>query len=76
MCVRIGKAEPGRCMQGIQFLTDNSGKKVAVQIDLKKHARLWEDLQDVIVANSRRKEKSVPIDRVEAALFRRARSRG
>src|SRR3954470_16154234 len=72
MCVKIRKVEPGRCMQGIQFLTDNSGKKVAVQIDLKRHARLWEDIQDVLVANSRRKEKSISIDRVGAAIAKRA----
>ena len=31
-------------MTGIQFVTDDKGRKTAVLIDLKKHARLWEDL--------------------------------
>jgi len=60
-------------MQGIQFLTDDRGKRVAVQIDLKRHSRLWEDLQHVLVANSRRREKSTPIGRVKASLVRRGR---
>ena len=30
-------------MTGIQFVTDEKGRKVAVLIDLKKHKALWED---------------------------------
>jgi hypothetical protein len=63
-------------MQGIQFLTDARGKRVAVQIDLKRHSRLWEDFEDVLVANSRRREKNIPIDRVKASLIRRGRLSG
>jgi hypothetical protein len=33
-------------MTGIQFLTDKKGRKVAVQIDLRKHGALWEDFYD------------------------------
>ncbi len=33
-------------MTGIQFLTDEKGRKVAVQIDLRKHGALWEDFYD------------------------------
>ncbi len=32
-------------MTGIQYVTDEKGRKVAVQIDLKEHRELWEDLQ-------------------------------
>ena len=51
-------------MNGIQYLTDERGRRVAVQIDLRKHGSLWEDIQDTIVANARRKEKSVSLDEV------------
>ena len=44
-------------MTGIQFVTDEKGRKVAVQIDLKKHGALWEDIEDVLVSQSRRHEK-------------------
>jgi hypothetical protein len=45
---------------GIQYLTDEKGHKVAVQIDLKTHGAMWEDFRDGLVAESRRKGKSVP----------------
>src|ERR1700681_1471042 len=39
-------------MTGIQFVTDEKGRKVAVQIDLKKHRELWEDIEDILVSRS------------------------
>ena len=63
-------------MQGIQYVTNDSGKRVAVQIDLKQHAGLWEDIQDAIVANSRRREKSIPLERVKSSLIKRGRLGG
>jgi hypothetical protein len=29
-------------MTGIQFVTDDKGRRVAVQIDLKTHGAIWE----------------------------------
>jgi hypothetical protein len=46
-------------MTGIQFLTDEKGRKVAVQIDLRKHGLLWADFYDGLVSERRRKEKRV-----------------
>jgi hypothetical protein len=46
-------------MTGIQYVTDEKGRKVGVLIDLKKHAAIWEDW-DGLVSESRRKEKSIP----------------
>lgn len=60
-------------MNGIQYLTDTSGRRVAVQIDLRKHGALWEDIQDTLVANARRKEKSVHLRTVKASLSKRGR---
>jgi hypothetical protein len=45
-------------MNGIQYVTDEKGHKVAVQIDLKKHRELWEDIEDVLVSRSRRHTRS------------------
>jgi len=50
-------------MTGIQFLTDEKGRKVAVQIDLRKHGALWEDFYDGMISERRRKEKGVQITR-------------
>ena len=58
-------------MTGIQFVTDDKGRKTAVLIDLKKHARLWEDLWDGLVSESRRKEKSIPYQEYRANRIKR-----
>lgn len=47
-------------MNGIQFVTDDKGRRVAVQINLKKYGDVWEDFWDGLVAESRRKEKAAP----------------
>jgi hypothetical protein len=62
-------------VNGIQYLTDTNGRRVAVQIDLRKYGALWEDIQDNLVANARRKEKSVPLAAVKASLSKRGRLR-
>jgi hypothetical protein len=56
-------------MTGIQYVTDEKGRKVAVQIDLKKYRELWEDIQDVLVSRSRRHEKRIPLEKVKAGLI-------
>ena len=57
-------------MTGIQYVTDEKGRKVAVQIDLKKYRELWEDIQDVLVSRSRRHEKRIPLEKVKAGLIK------
>jgi hypothetical protein len=42
-------------MSGFSFVTDEKGRKKAVMIDLKKHGRLWQDVYDAFVAESRKK---------------------
>jgi hypothetical protein len=63
-------------MTGIQFVTDEKGRKVAVQIDLRKHGAIWEDFYDGLVSERRRKEKCVPLETVKANLIRRGRLPG
>ena len=63
-------------MTGIQFVTDEKGRKIAVQIDLKKYKDLWEDIEDVLVSRSRRHEKRIPLNRVKANLIKRGKLRG
>jgi hypothetical protein len=57
-------------MTGIQYVTDEKGRKIAVQIDLKKYRELWQDIEDVLVSRSRRREKRIPIEKVKAGLVR------
>jgi hypothetical protein len=65
----------GEQMEGIQFVTDDKGKKVAVQIDLERYGELWEDIHDQLVAESRVHEKSVPFERVKRRLARKRQAR-
>jgi hypothetical protein len=57
-------------MTGIQYVTDGKGRKVAVQIDLRRYRELWEDIEDVLVSRSRRHEKRIPLDTVKARLVK------
>jgi hypothetical protein len=62
-------------MSGIQFVTDDKGRKVAVLIDLKKHRAIWEDFWDGLMSESRRKEKGIPYEQYRATRLKRTRSR-
>lgn len=65
-----------RAMGGIQFVTDEKGRKVGVLIDLKKHGAIWEDFWAGLVSESRRKEKSVPYEQYRANRLKRSRTCG
>jgi hypothetical protein len=49
---------------------DESGKKTAVVIDLKRHGRLWEDFYDNLLADERKKEPREKWDNVKEDLRR------
>lgn len=57
-------------MEEIHFVIDEKGRKVAVQIDLRKHRQLWEDIEDVLVSRSRRHQKRIPLEKVKASLIK------
>ena len=58
-------------MKGVQYVVDDRGRPQAVLIDLKKFGRLWEDSQDVVVSQARRKERRYSLANVEARLSKR-----
>ena len=60
-------------MTGIQYVTDEEGRRVAVQIDLREHAELWEEFEDLLVSESRRNEESTPIEQIEEKLLQRGK---
>ena len=62
-------------MTGIQFVTDDKGRKVAVQIDLKQYGALLEDFWDGLISQSRRHEKRIPLEKIKADLIRSGRLR-
>ena len=63
-------------MTGIQFVTDEKGRRVGVLIDLKKHGAVWEDFRDGLISESRRKEKGIPYEQYRATRLKHSRSRG
>jgi hypothetical protein len=62
-------------MTGIQFVTDAKGRKVAVQIDLKRYGARLEDFWDGLISESRRNEKGIPLETLKADLVKRGRLR-
>jgi hypothetical protein len=48
-------------MKGVQYLFDKKGRPQAVLIDLKRNRKLWEDIQDILVARERLKEPRIPL---------------
>jgi len=63
-------------MTGIQFLTDDKGRRTAVVIDLKKHRAVWEDFWDGVISESRRKEKGIPYEEYRSRRLKRSHPRG
>ena len=63
-------------MEGIQFVTNDKGERVAVQIDLRKHGTVWEDVYDSITARQRSKEPRESLDSVKKRLVKRRKLDG
>jgi hypothetical protein len=55
-------------MKGVQYVVNRKGEPQAVLIDLKKNRRLWEDFQDLMVLQKRRREPRVSLEDVETKL--------
>jgi len=63
-------------MEGIQYVTNDKGEKVAVQIDLRKYGDIWEDVYDNLVARKRAKEPRESLDSVKARLIKQSKLNG
>jgi hypothetical protein len=63
-------------VEGIQFVTDDKGRKTAVLIDLEKHGELWEDFYDSLIAAERRDEPRESIETVRQRLVRQGKLDG
>jgi len=57
-------------MKGIQFVTDDTGKRTAVLINLEEWGEVWEDIYDILVSESRRNEPTVPWEELKEAMER------
>ena len=63
-------------MEGIQFVTNEKGERVAVQIDLRKYGDLWEDVYDSLTARKRAKEPRESLASVKARLTKQRKLNG
>lgn len=59
---------------GIQFVTDERGRRVAVVIDLKKHGATLEEFWDGLISEERRREPTIPYERYRRARQKRPRA--
>jgi hypothetical protein len=63
-------------MKGITYVTDDSSKKIAVQIDLKVLTRYDEDIEDLldgIIAEARKDEERKPLSEVVKQLKKKGK---
>ena len=63
-------------MEGIQFVTNDKGRKTAVMIDLQKYGELWEDFYDSLTARLRANEPRETLDSVKKRLRKRGKLSG
>ena len=63
-------------MQGLKYVTNESGKRVAVMIDRKKHGELWEDFYDGLIAKKREDEPRESLESVKKLLERKGKFNG
>jgi len=63
-------------MKGIQFVTDEQGRKTAVLIDLKQYGELWEDFYDSLIVARRADEPRETLGEVVRRLQRQGKLDG
>jgi PHD/YefM family antitoxin component YafN of YafNO toxin-antitoxin module len=63
-------------MRGIQYITDDRGKKKAVVIDLETYAQLWEDFYDSLIARKRASEPRESLESVKKRLRKQGKLNG
>lgn len=63
-------------MKGIHYVTDDAGKRTAVLINLAEWGEIWEDIQDVLVSESRKNENTVSWKKLRAEFKPKNRVRG
>ena len=57
-------------MRGVEYVIDDTGKKKAVLLDLAVCGNLWEDFNDMMVAESRKDEPTVAWETLKAETER------
>ena len=55
-------------IKGVQFVTDSSGQRVGVLLDLHEWGDLWEDIYDAMIAKERTGEPRMSLGEFENEL--------
>ena len=63
----------GEKVKGIQFVSNDRGQKVTVQINLQKYGEIWEEFYDSLVARSRAKEPRESLESVKKSLIKQGK---
>jgi hypothetical protein len=56
-------------MKGVNFIIDDEGQKKAVQIDLKKYGKIWEDFYDILRVKERESEPRESLEEVKKRVL-------
>lgn len=59
-------------LEGIQFVTNESGEKTAVLLDLNQYGEIWEDIYDIILTRERENEPRESLEEVRKYLLQTA----
>ena len=68
--------QKGKIMKGVNYVTDEKNRKVAVQINLNlldNYQQKLEDLLDIIVAESRKDDDEITIEEVEKRINKKSK---
>jgi len=58
-------------VEGVSFVTNQRGRRIAVQLDLEKHGELWEEIYLSLLAEKRLKEPSVSYSSARKRIARK-----
>jgi hypothetical protein len=56
-------------LEGVQFVTDTTGKRTAVLLDLHLYGELWEDIYDILITRKRENEPRESLEEVKQILI-------
>ncbi len=56
-------------LKGVQYVVDDKGKKTAVILNLLEWGDYWEDLQDILVSESRMNEPTISWDKLKSEMI-------
>ncbi len=55
-------------MEGLNYITDEKGKRKALIINLEEYGEYVEDIEDILICYKRQDEKRISLDQVKENL--------